>query len=99
MKHSGRYYERMLRSASQLLMMVENVDLFRLGLHRQLPPLIEARAEKRYPRELPGGQRQRVAMSRAIIRHPKALVFDEPLSNLDRRDWVAAPRGRARRSA
>jgi multiple sugar transport system ATP-binding protein len=31
---------------------------------------------KRYPRELSGGQRQRVAMSRAIIRHPKAFLFD-----------------------
>ncbi len=38
---------------------------------------------KRYPRQLSGGQRQRVAMSRAIIRHPKAFLFDEPLSNLD----------------
>ena len=37
----------------------------------------------RLPRQLSGGQRQRVAMGRAIIRHPKAFLFDEPLSNLD----------------
>ncbi|MEM9221601.1 MAG: sn-glycerol-3-phosphate ABC transporter ATP-binding protein UgpC [Pseudomonadota bacterium] len=40
---------------------------------------------KRYPRQLSGGQRQRVAMGRAIVRAPKAFLFDEPLSNLDAR--------------
>src|SRR5258708_2774924 len=35
------------------------------------------------PKQLPGGQRQRVALGRAIVRQPKAFLFDEPLSNLD----------------
>ena len=37
----------------------------------------------RKPREISGGERQRVAVGRAIVRKPDVFLFDEPLSNLD----------------
>ncbi len=45
-----------------------------LNIHRYLD---------RRPRELSGGEHQRVALGRAIVRKPKVFLFDEPLSNLD----------------
>ena len=45
----------------------------------------------RKPAKLSGGQRQRAAIGRAIVKHPTAFLFDEPLSNLD-----AALRSRTR---
>jgi multiple sugar transport system ATP-binding protein len=76
-------------------MSVRNNIAFGLRMANVPKPEIAAKVDKaartlnltdyldRKPGQLSGGQRQRVAIGRAIVREPKAFLFDEPLSNLD----------------
>ncbi len=74
---------------------LENIGMAREDIARRVTAAADvleiAHLLDRKPAKLSGGQRQRVAIGRAIVKEPKAFLFDEPLSNLD-----AALRGRTR---
>jgi multiple sugar transport system ATP-binding protein len=87
----------MVFQSDALLPHLSAYDNMALGLRlRKIPkPEIKRRVEEaaemlemksllqRFPGELSGGERRRVALGRAIVRRPKLFLLDEPLANLD----------------
>jgi multiple sugar transport system ATP-binding protein len=86
LRYRSDWWSRIWLAATQPKLAAEMAEL-RSGIR----PRVERTAEMlgikhlldRKPGQLSGGEKQRVALGRAIVRQPAAFLFDEPLSNLD----------------
>lgn len=86
LRYRSDWWSRIWLAATQPKLAAEMAEK-RSGIH----PRVEGTAEMlgirhlldRKPGQLSGGEKQRVALGRAIVRQPAAFLFDEPLSNLD----------------
>jgi ABC-type Fe3+/spermidine/putrescine transport system ATPase subunit len=61
----------------------QSADAIRRSVGEVLALVGLAGYEQQFSGQLSGGEQQRVALARAIVIHPRVLLFDEPLSNLD----------------
>ena len=64
-------------------------DEIRSRVHQILEKVQLGNLSHRFPGQLSGGQQQRIALARALVIHPRVLLMDEPLSNLDAKLRVA----------
>ncbi len=74
-QREGNLFRRRVFTSSEVQIKVdETLELLKLEEHRN-----------KYPSQLSGGEQQRVAIGREVIRKPVVFLFDEPLSNIDAR--------------